>query len=319
MAVENFEPEQHSELRYPPKPVLVQNRKNWIMRSMISLAIYAVLFFFIMGGSLTYIAAVLLALLIHELGHFFAMKAYHYNDVKLFVLPLLGAYVTGVKSHISQRQMSVVILAGPVPGMVIGFCLLLGDIYHPNERMHMLGNIFFWLNLFNLLPFVPLDGGRLLETLFIRERHVIRLVFTIISIIALIVIAAITQSLIFMLIPLSMIFGLVMEVKNQKIRDYLKTEHINYTIDYSELPDKHYWSIRDCLLLAFPSTYKSVEPGVYQYSIAEGAIIQHINNILQTPFILDFKALGKVLIVLLYAFFLLVLPVLYVFLKFYAQ
>lgn len=319
MAVENFEPEQpgHSELRYPPKPVLVQNRKNWVRRSIISLAIYAFFFLVLMQGEVLYVAALLLVLLIHEFGHFFAMKAYNYNDVKLFVLPLLGAYVTGVKSHISQKQMTVVILAGPIPGMVIGFCLLLTDLYHPNERLHMLGNIFFWLNLFNLLPFVPLDGGRLLETLFIRDRHIIRLVFTIISIMALTVIAVFTWSFIFMLVPVAMIFSLIMEVKNQKIRDYLKTEHINYTLEYNELPDKNYWSIRDCLLLAFPQRYRNVEPGVYQYSVAEGAIIQHINSILQTPFILDFKIAGKVLIMLLYIFFLLVLPVLYVFLKFY--
>lgn len=318
--VENFETEssQDTGIHYPPKPVLMQNKKNWVARSLISLVVYAFFFYVLLGGNLTYIAALLLALLIHEFGHFFAMKAYNYSDVKLFVLPLLGAYVTGKKPRISQKQMSVVILAGPVPGVLIGFALLLADFYHPNERLHMLGNIFFWLNLFNLLPFVPLDGGRLLETLFINERYIIRLVFTIISIMALTVIAILTQSLIFLLIPLSMVFSLIMEVKNQKIRDYLQQEHINYTVDYTELPDKNYWSIRDCLLMAFPSRYRSVEPGVYQYSMAEGAIIQHINSILQTPFIPDVRAFGKILVLLLYIFLLVLLPVLYVLLKFYA-
>ncbi len=171
-----------------PKPILQADKNNWIRKSLISMAIYAVLFYYITEGDVIYIAAVLLALLIHEFGHFLAMKAFKYNDIKMFVLPLFGAYVTGKKHIISQRQMSIIILAGPIPGIIIGFCLLMSHFYFPNERVHMLGNIFFILNLFNLLPFLPLDGGRLLETLFINQNHTIRVVFTIISIMILIVI-----------------------------------------------------------------------------------------------------------------------------------
>ncbi|MBS1634419.1 MAG: hypothetical protein JST26_00760 [Bacteroidetes bacterium] len=292
---------QESELKYPPKPILVQNKKNWVTRSIISLVMYAVFFIIFLQGNPVYVAAVLVVLLIHELGHFFAMKLYGYNDVKLFVLPLLGAYVTGTKSRISQRQMSVIILAGPVPGILLGFAMLMYTLYYPNDRIHMLGNIFLYLNLLNLLPFMPLDGGRLLETLFIRERYIIRMVFSILSIIAMTLVAIVfPNSIIFLLIPVSMIFNVVLEVKNQKIRDYLKQEHINYITDYADLPDKNYWSIRDCLLLAYSTRYKGVEPGVYQYSVAEGAIIQHITSILQTPFQVDVKAFGKLFIMLLY-------------------
>jgi len=49
------------------------------------------------------------------------MKAFNYSNVKLFVVPLLGAYVSGKKATISQRQMSIIILAGPIPGLIIGF------------------------------------------------------------------------------------------------------------------------------------------------------------------------------------------------------
>jgi len=280
--------------------VLQPSNKNQVRRSLISLLIYAALFYFIFGAHPIYIAAVLLAVLVHEFGHFFAMRYYNYSDVKMFVLPLLGAYVSGKKAQISQTQMTVVILAGPLPGLLIGAGLLAWDFNTPNERVNMLGNIFFFLNLFNMLPFIPLDGGRLLETLFIGERHIIRLVFTIISIICLLIISLAFQQIILLLVPLSMIFGLIMEVKNQKVRNILKQEHINYTIDYPNLSDKSYWSIRDCILLAFPGRYKGVDAGVYQYSIAEGALLQHVMSVLQTPFILDLKIFGKIFITLLY-------------------
>lgn len=326
--MEPIEPENHNEsepLNEPsheqhihvlPKPVLVQDKKNWVRKSIISLAIYAFLFYFIFNGDISYIAAVLVVLLIHEFGHFFAMKAFNYSNVKLFVLPLLGAYVTGKKSLISQRQMTVVILAGPLPGMIIGFCLLLSTIYYPNERIEMLGNIFFVLNLFNLLPFVPLDGGRLLETLFINHNHTIRVVFTIISIVAMALLAIITKSLLFLIIPVSMIFDLIMEIKNQKIREYLDQENINYTSDYNDLPDTNYWTIRDCILLSFNKRYAGIQAGVHQYSVLEGGLIQHVVAVLKTPFIKDVKLLEKIGIIFTYILFLIVLPVTYALIKY---
>ena len=318
--MENFEPEHINENEtnenstfenHPhvlPKPVLMEDKKNWVRKSLISLGIYAVFFYLIFDRDLIYIAAVLLVLMIHEFGHFFAMKAFNYNNVKLFVLPMLGAYVTGKKSVISQRQMSAVILAGPLPGIIIGFCLLISTIYYPNERIHMLGNIFFFLNLFNLLPFIPLDGGRLLETLFVHQNHTIRIIFTVISIIVLVVLAAITKSLIFLIIPVSMVLDLIMEIKNQKIRDYLEQEKINYTVDYADLPDKDYWTIRDCILLSFNKRYASVQAGVQQYSLLEGGIIQHVVSVLKTPFIKDVKTLEKMAILFTYILFLVILP-----------
>lgn len=305
-----------NQIQVLPKPILEQDKRNWVRKSLISLGIYAFFFYIIFDHDLIYIAAVLLVLMIHEFGHFFAMKAFNYSNVKLFVLPMLGAYVTGKKSIISQRQMSVVILAGPIPGIIIGFCLLMSAFYYPNERIEMLGNIFFILNLFNLLPFVPLDGGRLLETLFINHNHTIRVVFTIISIMALAVLAILTKSLLFLIIPISMVFDLIMEIKNQKIRDYLSQENINYTTDYADLPDTDYWTIRDCILLSFSKRYALAEPGVQKYSVMEGGIIQHVTAVLKTPFIKDVKTLEKIAITLTYILFLVVLPTIYALIKF---
>jgi Zn-dependent protease len=299
-----------------PKPILEQDKRNWVRKSLISLGIYAVFFYLIFNHDLIYIAAVLLVLMIHELGHFFAMKLFNYSNVKLFVLPMLGAYVTGKKSIISQRQMSVVILAGPIPGIIIGFCLLMSSFYYPNERLEMLGNIFFVLNLFNLLPFMPLDGGRLLETLFINHNHTIRIVFTIISIAALAILALFTKSIFFLIIPVSMVFDLLMEIKNQKIRDYLDQENINYTTDYIDLPSTNYWIIRDCILLSFNKRYANIEAGIQKYSVLEGGIIQHVISILKTPFIKDVKFLEKMGIMFTYILFLILLPSIYAFIKF---
>ncbi|MBI3517910.1 MAG: hypothetical protein HY062_00950 [Bacteroidetes bacterium] len=315
---ENEQYEHVSEEQVPrvlPKPVLIQDKQNWVRKSLVSLGIYAFLFYFIFDANISYVAAVLVVLMIHEFGHFFAMKAFNYSNVKLFVLPLLGAYVSGKKSTISQRQMTVVILAGPVPGIIIGFCLSVYATFYPNEQLSMLGNIFLLLNVFNLLPFMPLDGGRLLETLFINHNHTIRVVFTIISIMALAIVAVLTKSLIFLIIPVSMVFDLIMEIKNQRIRDYLDQEHINYIVNYDDLPDTDYWTIRDCILLSFNKRYASVQAGVQQYSLLEGGLIQHVNAVLKTPFIKDTGTLEKIAIIFTYVLFLVILPITYFLIK----
>ena len=71
-----------------------------------------------------------------------------------------------------------------------------------------------------------------------------------------------------------MVFDLIMEIKNQKIREYLEQENINYTTDYNDLADKDYWTIRDCILLSFNKRYAGIQAGVRQYSVLEGGIIQ---------------------------------------------
>lgn len=293
-----------------PKPLFVQDKKNWMRKSLISLGIYAFIFLVILKVEPIYGAALLIVLLIHELGHFFAMKAFNYSNAKIFVLPLLGAIDTGKNTVITQRQMSLVILAGPIPGILIGVGLLMLNNYYPNDRLEMLGNIFMGLNFFNLLPFMPLDGGRILSTLFINQNHIIRVVFTILSILFLVLFTFIFQSIFFLIIPVSMVFELIMEIKNEKIREYLIQENINYLTEYKDLKDKDYWLIRDCIILSFSRRYAMVKAGIHQYAIVEGSIVQHVLSIIKTPMIKDLKIVGKIAVFLIFCAFLLI-PIIY--------
>lgn len=294
---------------YPPKPILIDNRGNNITRSLISLFIYALLFYFIFDQNVAYIAAVLLVLLVHEFGHFFAMKLYNYQNVKLFIIPMLGAYVSGKKQSISQKQMSIILLAGPLPGLFIGFGLYFLNKELHNESLKMLANTFIFLNLFNLLPIYPLDGGRFLENLFIRNNYGIRLVFTVISILILFSLIVLTGSFLMLIVPVMMGIELYNEIRNQKIRDYLDQEKLNYYCEYNDLPDKNYWIIRDCILLSFQKKYASVQAGVYQYSPMESVLLQHVSAVLKTNFNNDLNGLQKALFLLLYFFSLIGLPI----------
>ncbi|MBI3861686.1 MAG: hypothetical protein HY290_07305, partial [Planctomycetia bacterium] len=111
-------------------------------------------------------------LLIHESGHFAGMKLFGYRDVRMFFLPFFGAAVSGRSSNVPGWQAGVVILLGPVPGIAVGAALGVVSLALGNESLRSTALLFACLNGFNLLPLMPLDGGRLLElTVFGRQRH----------------------------------------------------------------------------------------------------------------------------------------------------
>lgn len=285
---------------YPPKPIVQERKQNALTRSLLSLLIYAVLFYLFFDQNLTYVAAILLVLIIHEMGHFLMMRRYGYSNVKIFIVPLLGAFTTGRRQEVSQRQLCAIILAGPVPGIIIGTLLYYFNLEWGNDNVKMLAYSFLIINLLNCLPFHPLDGGRLVETLFFKENYIIHMVFGILSIFAMIILALLSGSIILLVVPFLIGLGLYNESKYQKIREYLKQERINYLVDYENLPDKDYWLIRDCLIFSFPKKYGMLQPGKYEYSILEGVIIQHIKAVLQTYLIPDLKGFRKFLVLLFY-------------------
>lgn len=283
---------------YPPKPELVEQKRNALGRSLVSLLIYALLFYFLFEQNVAYIAAIMLVLIIHELGHFSFMKIFKYSNVKIFIVPLLGAFTSGKKQDVSQWRLSLIILAGPVPGIIIGSIIFYMNRELNNETLKMLALSFLYINLLNCLPFYPLDGGRLIETLFFRQNHLIRIIFGAISICFLLILSF--YSPIMMIVPILIGIELFNESKHQKIRNYLDHEHVNYHIEYKSLPDKNYWLIRDCLIFSFPKKYAGIQPGVYQYHMAEPLILQHINSVLQPNIINDLNAFKKLIILLFY-------------------
>jgi Zn-dependent protease len=287
---------------YPPKPVLVEKKENAARRSLISLFIYALLFYFLFDSNVTYIAALLLVIIVHEMGHFALMKLFNYSNVKIFIVPLLGAFTSGKKQQVSQWQLSLIILGGPVPGIIIGSILLWLNSDWQNETVKMLSNTFLVINLLNCLPFYPLDGGRLIETLFFKENHIIRLVFGIISIMALLLLFLFYFNPFLLIIPAIITLELFNENKFQKIRDYLRQEKINHRVDYENLPDRDYWLIRDCLILSFPRKYAGMSPGNYEYSLIEPAVVQNVSAVLQVNIKSDLSAIGKIMLTLFYIF-----------------
>ncbi|MBE9032269.1 hypothetical protein IQ266_21250 [filamentous cyanobacterium LEGE 11480] len=105
-------------------------------------------------------------LFLHEAGHFLAMKLFGYQDTKMFFLPMFGAAVTGRKADASLSEKIWVLLAGPLPGLLLGFGLI--GLIQFNAGFSNLENLAWMLitlNIINLLPIYPLDGGKVAQHL----------------------------------------------------------------------------------------------------------------------------------------------------------
>jgi len=99
------------------------------------------------------------ALLVHELGHYVAMRWFKYRDLRMFFIPLLGAAVTGKNHNVAGWKKAVVSLMGPLPGIVFGTGMAIAAVVLGKPAVAHAALIVISLNLFNLLPILPLDGG----------------------------------------------------------------------------------------------------------------------------------------------------------------
>jgi tetratricopeptide (TPR) repeat protein/Zn-dependent protease len=127
----------------------------------------------VLNGPSNWVFNLMFVLVFHELGHFGAMKLFGYQDVTMFFLPLMGAAVAGRKVDASLAQKVWMLLAGPLPGLILGFGLLAGQVKAAESLAWMLITI----NLANLLPILPLDGGKIAHLILFSRFPVLDVIF----------------------------------------------------------------------------------------------------------------------------------------------
>jgi len=280
---------------------------NNLLRSIVSLAFYAIIgyYFFPSYKILILITAIVL---IHELGHFLAMKAFGYKDLGIFFIPLLGAYVSGKKREVSQWQSAIILLAGPLPGIIAGtifFVLWTQDPFLSIAGIpyNKLALAFLFLNLINLIPVYPLDGGQLLNRVFLDEESLVSRIFILLSVGAMVWIALFafpTPSYILLLFPAMMVLRMFGDKKINQIEKKIEAAGIHTDLDYADLPDEDYWKIRNILVEHHPS-FRDLDPAPpYAYSNREDKVAATIESLLHRNLIQDTPLAGKLLIALIW-------------------
>ncbi|MGI2021758.1 site-2 protease family protein [Shewanella glacialipiscicola] len=135
-----------------------------------SIAAYSWLF------SFQFALALIACLVFHEYGHIRAMKYFGMKTKGIYLIPFMGGLALSDEKINTRWQDVVISIMGPTFGLLMSIASLIA--------YHATGNVFFaglaafnaLLNLFNLLPILPLDGGHILKSISFSMNSIMGLV-----------------------------------------------------------------------------------------------------------------------------------------------
>ena len=162
-------------------------RWHWLL--LIVSSVLSVLFA-VLGAMIwepVFVFIILGVIILHEGGHYLAMRALGYRHAQMSALPLFGGIAFGISQKMSTVRLSAVRYAwiammGPLPGIVLGWVLMFfiisnfdaGDISSP---LMIAAATLLFINYINLLPIPPLDGAHIAKTIVPTHWYGIRTVF----------------------------------------------------------------------------------------------------------------------------------------------
>lgn len=124
-----------------------------------SLAAYSWLF------SIEFAIALILCLVFHEYGHIKAMKYFGLKTKGIYLIPFVGGLALSDDKINTRWQDIVISIMGPFFGLILSVACLVGYWITDIEILAGLAVFNALLNLFNLLPVLPLDGGHVLKSI----------------------------------------------------------------------------------------------------------------------------------------------------------
>ncbi|MBM3411999.1 MAG: site-2 protease family protein [Bacteroidetes bacterium] len=236
-------------------------------------------------------------LFFHEAGHWLAMRYFNYQDTAIFFIPFLGAMVSGSKRNLSESQSALIILAGPVPGFLLGWLLFQFGNHTPLIPNHTIswaqtGWLMMMLNGANLLPIFPLDGGQLLNRVYLGEEGRVSNVYIIFSCLCLTGLALYMSYYFLLIIPIWVIWRQKRNNHYKKIERIIEERKIDNDFDYPDLPDSSYWEIREILIQVHPA-FQTISKERDSYDQREPAIQYTIEHFLKRSLIQDLSFIKK--------------------------
>jgi Zn-dependent protease len=137
------------------KPLLVGLTKlGTVWTMLLSLGVYWTLY------GWQFALGLVLCIYVHEIGHVVALKRLGIAASSPMFIPGLGAVVRMNQYPIDADEDAQVGLAGPRWGLGISLVVFAFSQLLHSPMLSAIAHVSAWINLFNLLPIPPLDGGR---------------------------------------------------------------------------------------------------------------------------------------------------------------
>lgn len=104
----------------------------------------------------------LVLILIHEFGHVLAMKYYRLSASPPVFIPFLGALINLRQQPPNAKVEAIIGIGGPALGTVGAIACFLLAIWFRSTDLMVLAMLGIVINLFNMIPVPPMDGGRIM-------------------------------------------------------------------------------------------------------------------------------------------------------------
>lgn len=134
-----------------------------------SVAVYSVMF------TVEFAFALIGVLVFHEYGHLRAMKKFGIPTKGMYLIPFVGGMAVGDMPK-SRWQDVYISMMGPVFGLFMTVAFYIVYLVTESHFAGLVASTSALLNLFNLIPVYPLDGGRVVKSLVFSGRNYLALV-----------------------------------------------------------------------------------------------------------------------------------------------
>lgn len=134
-----------------------------------SVAVYSVMF------TVEFAFALIGVLVFHEYGHLRAMKKCGLPTKGMYLIPFVGGLAVGDMPK-TRWQDVYISMMGPVFGLIMTVAFYVVYLVTESHFAGLVASTSALLNLFNLIPVHPLDGGRVVKSLVFSGRNYLALV-----------------------------------------------------------------------------------------------------------------------------------------------
>ena len=155
-----------------------------------------------------YVLMLLPILFVHEMGHYVAMRAFNYRNLRMFFIPFFGAAVSGRHYNVPGWKKVVVSMMVPVPGIVLGAIIGGAGLVLHQPWLIKVALVALILNGINLLPVLPLDGGWVFHTLVFSRHHMLDAAFRLLAAFALMAGGSFSKDKILMYLGIPMLISI---------------------------------------------------------------------------------------------------------------
>ena len=135
----------------------------------VNIGVYALLFGAQMGPlfGIAFATGFVLLILVHETGHLIAARMEGVRATAPFFIPFMGAAIFLQQNPRDARSEAIIGIGGPITGTlgalaVYATAVTVGPATQLGQFFLVLASYGFIINIFNMIPISPLDGGRVL-------------------------------------------------------------------------------------------------------------------------------------------------------------